>query len=513
MAHLAARHRADEQIREQQQGRGRPIVSFQANDHQIIAVRDRVFWSKTWKTFPDFLSYYVKKVLGSDWGNAEIAKPVAERHPILQWYEAYCRYQLQFVKAPGEIANAEATNVVACYLGLAHSLYLLDHNVELQERLVRRLRNAEQFQGAYYELVVANALIRAGFELTLENEEDGSTKHCEFAAISKRSGKKYWVEAKMRGVAGLLGRTELDGSSSDNPISKMVSHLNGALRKPAADERLIFIDLNTPIPVGYAPNNPPPFLRSAIDRLERYDRKELRAGERAYVFVTCLDFHRDLTGKPGLIVVPFGLGIPDFNRPGVYRLAEMHRRDQAHADALDIGEAFSKLLAFPATFDGSLPSASFERVQRIIIGETCTFPGTQGAPAIAGKVTTACVVEPEKAAYVGVTTADGTSIIKAPLTDRELADYRAHPGGFFGRLQDVGGRSETPYDLFKFFMKAYASLTRSELLNRLKGLNSTELSSKTDDELRAVFCELMVAASPVKFPLSAERATTPAQRR
>jgi len=67
-----------------------------------------------------------------------------------------------------------------------------------------------------------------------------------------------------------------------------------------------------------------------------------------------------------------------------------------------------------ATFDGSLPSGSFERVQRIIIGETCTFPGVGDAPSITGKVTTACVVEPEKAAYVGVTTADGTSIIKAP---------------------------------------------------------------------------------------------------
>jgi hypothetical protein len=128
-AHLVALHRADEQIREQQQGRGRPIVSFQANDHQIIAVRNRVFWSKKWKTVPDFLGDYLKRVLEPDWGNAEIARPMAERHPIMQWYDAYCRYQQQTVKTPGKVAYAEVMGVVACYLGLAYSLYLLDHNV------------------------------------------------------------------------------------------------------------------------------------------------------------------------------------------------------------------------------------------------------------------------------------------------------------------------------------------------------------------------------------------------
>jgi hypothetical protein len=51
---------------------------------------------------------------------------------------------------------------------------------------------------------VANVLIGAGFKLTLEDETDGKNKHCEFAAISGTTGKRYWVEAKMRSVAGLL---------------------------------------------------------------------------------------------------------------------------------------------------------------------------------------------------------------------------------------------------------------------------------------------------------------------
>ena len=36
------------------------------------------------KTFPDFLYDYIKQALGPAWGNTEIAKPLSERHPILQ---------------------------------------------------------------------------------------------------------------------------------------------------------------------------------------------------------------------------------------------------------------------------------------------------------------------------------------------------------------------------------------------------------------------------------------------
>jgi hypothetical protein len=164
--------------------------------------------------------------------------------------------------------------------------------------------------------MVASALIRAGFELTLEDETDLNTKHCEFAAVSKATGKKYWIEAKMRAVVGLLGRTAADGTTSPNPISHMVRHLNAALGKPAADQRMIFIDVNAEMPFDVSDENRPPFVTLATRRLERYEQKELNEGETAYVFVTNLNFHRDLEGPAQLAVFPFGLGMPDFNRPG-----------------------------------------------------------------------------------------------------------------------------------------------------------------------------------------------------
>jgi hypothetical protein len=139
------------------------------------------------------------------------------------------------------------TGIVACYGGLTYALYLLDHNIELQERLIKRLKDPGNFQGAYYELIVASILIRAGFSLALEDETDPAAKHCEFAAVSEKTGKRYWVEARMRSVNGLLGRTAADGGADKDALGRLIPHLNGALAKPAKDERLIFIDLNAPV--------------------------------------------------------------------------------------------------------------------------------------------------------------------------------------------------------------------------------------------------------------------------
>lgn len=123
MRQAMERHAADRQIREGQQGRGKPIIAAKVQDHQVVAVGNTIHWSKTWKTFPDFLSDYIKTKLDPAWGNAELAKPLDQRHPLMQWYDAYCRYQPQWLKTPGEVHSTEITGIVACYLGVAYALY------------------------------------------------------------------------------------------------------------------------------------------------------------------------------------------------------------------------------------------------------------------------------------------------------------------------------------------------------------------------------------------------------
>ena len=92
---------AQERIRQAQQGLGRPIIAAKSHGHQIVAVGNTVYWSNSWKTFLDFLADYIKRKLAIEWGNAEIAKPLAERHPLMQWYDAICRYQQRTIKNSG----------------------------------------------------------------------------------------------------------------------------------------------------------------------------------------------------------------------------------------------------------------------------------------------------------------------------------------------------------------------------------------------------------------------------
>ena len=101
-----------------------------------------------------------------------------------------------------------------------------------------------------------------------------------------------------------------------------------------------------------------------------------------------------------IAAVPVGIGIPDFNRPGTYRLSEAHRLKQKHIDAYDIGDALLKYPQLPTTFDGSLPSEALHGDKsRVVIGETYHFDGINGDGLIA-KVTTATVDEAKNSSWL-----------------------------------------------------------------------------------------------------------------
>ena len=485
------RHKANEAIRQQQQGFGKPIIAEKFNGQQLVAVGNTIYHSPKWKTFPDFLSYYLKKTLGAEWGIAEIKKPLTERHSIMQWYEEYCHFQRQYTEKDGELYRAPATGVVYCYLGLAYNLYLLKHNVGLQELLVKRLKNVGQFQGAYYELIVANCLIRAGFDLVLEDETDRKSKHCEFAAISKRTGERYSVEAKMRSVVGILGKDLNDGTQNSDATSELIKHINAALRKPADDKRLIFIDLNTDPDLK---GDQPTWLERAARKLETKE-KNLEENQRAYVFVTNIPFHRTLRDQStGHAALAHGLGIDDFAKPGHYRLSEIYKQKQKHRDAHDILSAFKTYTQLPSTFDGSLPSVAFSNhSERIVIGETYFFEDIDQKGVI-GTVTTATVNEIEKNIYFIIKTEDSKSLILTkPMSDDELIDYKNHPEGFFGSVQSPPKKTNNPYELFEWMLNTYKNTPKERLLEFMKEHPDLEtLKTLSQEDLAITYCERCV---------------------
>jgi hypothetical protein len=488
MESIFKKHHAAERIRVKQQGLGKPIISTVVSGHQVVAVGNTIYYGKSWKVFQDFLSNYIKKILGEEWGNAEIAKPFQDRHTILKWYDSYCSFQRKNCHKNGELYSANAIGVVICYLGTAYNLYLLNHNVELQQRLIHRLKNIGNFQGAYYELIIANCLIRAGFELTLEDEADESSKHCEFSAISKLTGKKYWVEAKMRSVSGLLGKNDLDGTTHWDPTSLISKHLGDALKKPALDERLIFIDVNAP-PTEEAGN--PKWMEAAIRRLEDRE-KDLKDGQQAYVFVSNMPFHRSLNDEQlRRALLAFGLGIPDFCRPGVFRLTELYKRKQKHIDAHNIFESFQTYPNIPTTFDGSLPSESLNKdAMPIKIGETYFFEGIEGTGVLA-EVTSATVNEAEKKIYFGVFTEEKKSmILTKDITDDALSDYKAHPDAYFGVYQQAPKKIKDPFDLFEWMIQSYKDTPMDKLLELCRDVQDFMILKELPrEELVLELCE------------------------
>ncbi|GGB73172.1 hypothetical protein [Blastomonas aquatica] len=492
--------KAKEFIRQAQQGRGKPIIATKWNDHQVVAVGNKVMFSKSWKTFVDFLGHYLKDKLTPEWGNAEIAKPLAERHTIMQWYDAVCRLQQATITSPGEPTSMEMKGVLACYFGLAYSLYLIEHNVELQSRMIARLKDRSNFQGAYYELLVARVLIAAGFELTLEDENDRRSQHCEFGAISKDTGEKFTIEAKMRSISGILGKDHTDGTPEEkagNPISHLATHLHAAMRKPADGQRMIFIDLNAEMAPDVSEENRPAFVDAVNKRLARYEHLQLENGKKAYVFVTNMTFHRHLLESAQMICIPGSVGIPDFNRSGAMKLSEMYLREKKHADAFRVVESMENLLSFPTTFDGSMPgfTLSGERPP-VQIGQKYNFEGASPEGAgLVGEVTDAIVDENAKEVIVAIYTDDKQSyLLKESMTDAQLADYRAHKEAYFGKIKYVPKGIKTPYDMFQFFMQGQKDMKRETLLEFMK-LTEGEARGRSDEDLLIEYCERLVAGS------------------
>ena len=480
-------NKAKELIREQQQGLGKPIIAAKFKDQQIIAVGSKIYHSSKWATFPDFLSDYLKTIMGAEWGNSEIKKNFNDRHPILQWYEKYCKLQQKHNNGSTKIKSLPATGAVFCYLGLAYSLYLLDHNVELQKRYIERLKDINNFQGAYYELIVANCLIRSGFKLELEDEDNSQTKHCEFSAVSKKTGKKYWVEAKMRSVAGILGKTNLNGTTSKDPTCKMSKHLHDAFQKPASSERLIFIDVNTNFETNNVESD---WIKRARKKLEMKE-KDLLPNQAAYVFITNMGFHWDLDseyrGQAGLV---YGLGIPDFEKVGYFSLSELYKNKQRHIDVYNIMAALEDYPNIPQTIDGSLPSESFnQNPQHIKIGEKYFFEDI-GENGLIATVTSATVSEIEKMIYLGT---DNGFILKRPISEDELADYKKHPEALFGVIQSPGKRFDDPYELYEHMVSIYMSFPRENILKQIENMDDfKELKQLSHEDLVLEFCERLV---------------------
>ena len=202
-------------------------------------------YSGDWKTFPDFLAYYIRSILGNEWGAKELKKPFEEMHPIMQWFVEMCKFQRKQTPNKDGMYKATPNGATAAYLLLSYDLYILGHNAKMQDELVRRLKIKEQFQGARYELFAAGTCIRAGFDLQFEDETDRSKRHVEFVGTHRPTGQKISVEAKSRHRKGVLA-VPGEAKAEDEIKVRIGSLLHDAMAKDHTYPLIVFIDLNIP---------------------------------------------------------------------------------------------------------------------------------------------------------------------------------------------------------------------------------------------------------------------------
>lgn len=464
-------HEASEARRKSQQGKGKPIISADFQGYRFTAVGNQLHYSKTHKTFIDFLGDYIRNVLDPQWGNAEISKAPEDRHQIIKWYQAVSIFQRANMNKPlGEIQEVPVNGLISAYYGLAYNLYLLKHNAELQKYLVRRLKGPDSFYAAYYETHVAAWFILAGFELKLEDEQDSTRTHPEF--IATRDGMSYSVEAKTRQP----GKDHFD----------VGNQLFSGLQIEARHPRVIFIDMNAPVDAdfGALADGAVAAIRSRESTLTI---RHLPAPP-AYVYVTNQPYHLALyeTHLPR-ICVEAGFKIHDFGYGAKFSSYTAAYKARIKYRALyDVQEAFGAY-NIPVTFDGEIPEFAFgEAERRFTLGQLLQVENGEFVTLQSG-----VVMETEKKAFLVVSDSQGRShIMTTGLSDAEIKAYRSHPETFFGRVQKVSKNTNNPLDLYAFFLESYKQTPREKLLEFMAGApDFNELKQLSDEELRYAYAE------------------------
>jgi hypothetical protein len=327
-----------ERMRQQKFGEVRPLVHGDLGGRKLVVLGDRIYHSEKWKTFPDFLAGYPKSVLGGEWGKAELAKPLEERHQVMKWYDAMCRFQGKQQRAPDGLIGVLPNGSMKAYMLLAYDLFTLRNHGAMQKAVIERLKNKDQFQGARHELFAAATCIRAGYDIQYEDEADCTKKHVEFIATHRVMKQRIAVEAKSRRRPGILGHP--GSRKPDEEVRASIDNLlTDALNKPVTDPYVIFFDLNLPPSAGSIP------LKPWIEEIEESLRRITGGGVGGpapfnLIILTSEPHHYTGDSEPA----PRGEIYSEFGRNP--------RTAAAHPDAImAIHEAAKKFGAIPNSFE------------------------------------------------------------------------------------------------------------------------------------------------------------------
>lgn len=461
---MLRQHLAAESVRRQQQGHGKPIISWmdEKNGFRFVAVKRTVHWAKNWVIFPNFLDYFLKKTLGYKWGERERNSGL---HPLFGWL------QKTQAHSGSTLGDAKLKTIVmmgfmACWLHLAYALYLIAHHDELPKLLLKRLRNPLSFMPAYHEAIVGAALAVSGMELSCAETKAGSTPTPEFRAKSKTSGKTYEVEAKRKNgwkaptgdVADPRFQSELEGYVRDQIYNSSKKKLTNAV---------YWFELSIPTILAEADwRTVAEKAEAAIRDAEKTMTVDGQPISPAYVIITNHTFlaDDDVTGNPCFgFLETIKINDYPFGRPMELEAA-LEGYDK-HRDIFWLMEAWKTASTVPTTFDGSPPELldSDGKAQRTVkIGDMIEVPDMDGNTVRATVEEISSWGDDNAMLAVG---ANGRHwLVEMPLTPGEAQAARRYTDAVFGK-DNVSRklRDDHPFDLYDWLLKSYANMTQAQV--------------------------------------------------
>jgi hypothetical protein len=245
---------------------GRPFITETFQGKRARAVGNQVFLRPLDETFHLFILRTLSETLTQKWIESEEKK--SDPHQVVQWFqEAQKIISKDKNELNEKVRGVKLTGNMRALLALAYDFYTLKHcSAPVLPKLLNRLRNPQQFQGARYEIAVAGLVCRAGFNIEWVNSVG---KHGEFIGTHKVTGDKAVFEAKSHHRQGVLG---IDGEfNSESTKTKVVDHVREALEQTQDDDLplVLFDDLNLPL-TSNVPSNEKGWFKEIDEHLKKY---------------------------------------------------------------------------------------------------------------------------------------------------------------------------------------------------------------------------------------------------
>jgi hypothetical protein len=250
----------------------RPRIQMKFHGYKFRAVGGKLYYGPVNETFHEFLEKLLISRLGRSWFESEIKKSEDERHIIVQWRRELLEAANRNLAQRNDNSKPGAflpTGNMQAFMVLADDFYQLEHAFKTPRKILERLRDWRQFQGARYEILAASIFARCGFTIDFINDKTKKTP--EFFATKEQSNERLAVEAKSRHRKGALHEPPTTQTPSEEmPKAEVTRLFAEALRQnPGNIPFFIFIDLNLPLTPGVAIKDKPWFIElgEVFDRL------------------------------------------------------------------------------------------------------------------------------------------------------------------------------------------------------------------------------------------------------